>query len=44
MQNKISAIAMDSEGNKIERAKAFMREIGIPETNWGPWIEAIEAF
>jgi hypothetical protein len=44
MQNKISAIAMDSEGNKIERAKAYMREIGIPETNWGPWIEAIEAF
>ncbi len=44
MQNKISAIAMDSEGNKIERAKAFMREIGIPETNWGPWIEAIEGF
>jgi hypothetical protein len=44
LQNKMSAIAMDSEGNKIERAKAFMREIGIPETNWGPWIEAVEAF
>jgi hypothetical protein len=44
MQNKISAIAMDSEGNKVERAKAYMREIGIPEANWGPWIDAIEAF
>ena len=44
MQNKISAIAMDSEGNKIERAKAYMREINVPEAEWGPWIEAVEAF
>jgi hypothetical protein len=44
MQNKISAIAMDSEGNKIERAKAYMREINFPEAEWGPWIEAVEAF
>lgn len=44
MQNKISAIAMDSEGNKIERVKAYMREINLPEAEWGPWIEAIEAF
>lgn len=44
MQNKISAIAMDSEGDKIERAKAYMREIEIPEAEWGPWIEAIESF
>ena len=44
MQHKISAIAMDSYGNKIDRAKAYMREIEIPEAEWGPWIEAIEAF
>jgi hypothetical protein len=44
MQNKISAIAMDSEGGKIERAKAYMREIDLPEAEWGPWIEAIEGF
>ena len=44
MQNKISAIAMDSEANKIERAKAYMKEIEIPEAEWGPWIEAIESF
>lgn len=44
MQNKIAAIAMDSEDNKIERAKAFMREIGMPEAEWDPWLEAIEGF
>lgn len=44
MQNKISAIAMDSEGDKIERAKAYMREIDLPEAEWGPWIDAVEAF
>jgi hypothetical protein len=44
MQNKIAAIAMDSEGNKVERAKAYMREIGIPEADWTPWLEAVESY
>ena len=44
LQNKIASIAGDSEDNKIERAKAYMKEIGIPQAEWGPWIEAVEAY
>lgn len=42
VQNKMAAIANDSEGNKIERAKAALRELMVPESDWAPWIEAFE--
>jgi len=42
LQNRISAIASDSNDNKIERAVAVFHELQIPEDQWAPWIEAIE--
>ena len=42
VQNKMAAIAMDSEGNKIGRAKDALRELLVPESEWGPWIEAFD--
>lgn len=42
VQNKMAAIAMDSEGNKVGRAKDALRELLVPESEWGPWIEAFD--
>lgn len=42
VQNKMAAIAMDSEGNKVGRAKDALRELLVPEAEWGPWIEAFD--
>lgn len=42
-QQKIAAIANDSEGNKVTRGRVALRELGIPEDDWAPWIEALEA-
>jgi hypothetical protein len=42
VQNKMAAIAGDSEGDKIGRAKAALRELMVPEEEWAPWIEAFD--
>lgn len=42
VQNKMAAIAGDSEGDKIGRAKEALRELMVPEAEWAPWIEAFD--
>ena len=42
VQNAIAAIAMDSEDNKIARAKDALRELLVPESEWSVWLDAIE--
>lgn len=42
VQQKISAIAMDDEGDKVVRGRQALREMEIPEEDWAPWIEALE--
>lgn len=42
VQNAIAAIAMDSEGDKIGRAKAALRELVVPESEWSVWLDALE--
>jgi hypothetical protein len=42
-QQKIAAIANDDEGNKVARGRVALRELGVPEDDWAPWIEALEA-
>jgi hypothetical protein len=41
LQRLISAIARDSEDDKIRRAQAALRELAVPEAEWAPWIEAL---
>lgn len=41
VQNAIAAIAMDSEGDKIGRAKAALRELVVPENEWSVWLDAL---
>lgn len=42
VQNKISAIAGDAEGDKVGRARTALRELLVPEDQWAPWLEALE--
>ncbi len=42
VQNKIAAIAGDSDGDKVGRAKIALRELMVPEDQWAPWLEALE--
>ena len=42
LQNRMSAIAGDADGDKVERAKIALRELHIDEGQWAPWIEAFE--
>lgn len=42
VQNKIGAIASDSEGNKKQRATIALQELLVPEDQWAPWLEALE--
>ncbi len=42
VQNKMAAIAGDSEGDKVNRAKIALRELLVPEDQWSPWLEALE--
>jgi hypothetical protein len=42
IQQKISAIAMDADGDKVMRGRAILRELDVPEDEWEPWIEALE--
>ncbi len=42
LQNKMAAIAGDSEGDKVGRAKKVLQELYIPEDQWAPWIEAFD--
>ena len=41
LQQKISVIAGDAEGNKVERARTLLRELGFPEAEWGVWLDAV---
>jgi hypothetical protein len=42
IQQKISAIAMDETSSKVERGRAVLRELDVPEDEWEPWIAALE--
>lgn len=44
LQEKISKIATDEEGNKVERVKAILGEMEIPDEEWGVWIDALDGF
>ena len=44
IQQKISAIALDKQGNKIGRARDALRQLKVPETEWEPWIDALDSF
>jgi hypothetical protein len=41
LQQKISVIAADAEGNKVDRARTLLRELGFPEAEWGVWLDAL---
>lgn len=42
VQNAIAAIAMDSDGDKIERARTKLKELLVPESEWSVWLDALE--
>jgi hypothetical protein len=41
IQHKMAQIAADGEGDKVGRAKAALAELGVPEEEQAPWIEAL---
>jgi hypothetical protein len=42
VQNAIAAIAMDSDRDKIGRAKTILKELFVPENEWNVWLDALE--
>jgi hypothetical protein len=42
VQNIMGAIASDSKGDKINRAKIALKDLLVPETEWSVWLDAFE--